>query len=231
MKKVFKPVLIMLCSAAVAVLIFLVVSYVSVDRSAVFAGDEIYWNGDTYVLCSGDYSEGKTIAKTKDNWDINEVEEDRSHTFIVARQFLDQCLYVKKDYDIPEQGDISAVVWGGNYITDEAFCTMFSEIMKNRETDFEYKTDAIFALNDNQKMKTVYICYNGCPVATNFAGYMGKVNSQWVITTYISPDQKNADGSAKEYSVSCYVIPDGFIDVIENYLNENDEVLKSSFDE
>lgn len=70
------------------------------DHSAEWRGqDTIYWNGSYYDACSGDYREGKTIAKTTDGWDINEIEGDPSHTYIVARSFLDQYLFVKRDAD------------------------------------------------------------------------------------------------------------------------------------
>lgn len=212
-----------------AVLVLSGVYYFSVDRSAEFNGEEVYFNGNTYVMCYGEYSEGKRIAKTKNGWDIHEVEEDSTHNFIVARQFLDQHLYVNEDYVVPTDGTISAVVWDGYYITDKEFCCEFSRIMANRKTDFAYETEGIFLLNDNQKMKQVYLSYNECPVATNFAGYMGKVNGQWVITTHISDDQIHPDGSPKAYTVECYIIPDDFAECIENNLKDDNEILKNTF--
>jgi hypothetical protein len=42
-------------------------------------------------------------------------------------------------------------------------------------------------------------CLRKLPVATEFIGYMGKVNNTWVITTYISPEgtMKMALGSVQ----------------------------------
>lgn len=71
------------------------------DHSAEWRGqDTIYWDGSYYDYCGApcEYREGKTIAKTSDcDWDINEVEGDPSHTYIVVRSFLDQYLFVKRD--------------------------------------------------------------------------------------------------------------------------------------
>ena len=70
---------------------------------------------------------------------------------------------------------------------------------------------------ENQFMEELYYAYENCPVATNFMGYMGKVNGEWVITTEISQDTRNEDGSAKLYPVSCYRIPSQYWDVLSEY--------------
>lgn len=67
------------------------------DHSGERKGEYLYWNDARYVMCSGEYKEGKTIAKTKDGFRINEVEGDEDHTYVVLRSFLDQQLYVKDD--------------------------------------------------------------------------------------------------------------------------------------
>ena len=187
------------------------------DRSAEWHGSSLDWNGCIYVPCHGEYHEGKTIAKTKDGWEVNEVKEDDSHTFIVVRSFLDQYLYVKEDYVIPTQGEVTAVVWDNNKITDAAFCSAVSELAAGAETDFDYETGGIDTLSDGQCMKSLYFCYDGCPVGTQYMGYMGTLDDQWVITTYISPDQRNPDGSPKPYQVSCSVIPEEAVEIISSY--------------
>ena len=60
--------------------------------------NSVKWKGVTYMPVSGKYKEGKTIAKTKDGFQINEVEGDDSHTFLVMRSFLDQWLVVREDH-------------------------------------------------------------------------------------------------------------------------------------
>lgn len=102
------------------------------------------------ILCSGEYSEGKTIAKTTDGWQINEVVEDDTHTFVVLRSFLDQYLLVKEDYQISTSGAVTIAVWNGKNIYDEHFHVTLSKILEQATTDFEYETDGIFQLTDNQ---------------------------------------------------------------------------------
>ena len=87
------------------------------DHSGVRRGEGVYWNDVLYVPSSGEYSEGKTIAKTEDGWQINEVEEDQTHTFIVMRSFLDQSLLVREDYEIPRSGEITTLFWNGKDIS------------------------------------------------------------------------------------------------------------------
>ena len=60
------------------------------DYSAERRGMGVYWKDTLYVPCSGEYTEGRTIARTNDGFMINEVKEDKTHTFIVMRSFLDQ---------------------------------------------------------------------------------------------------------------------------------------------
>lgn len=189
------------------------------DRSVEVYLEEMVWNGREYTGASGEYSEGKTIARSKDGWNLNEVKEDPSHNFVVIRSFLDQYLYVASDYTIPKSGEVTKVCWNGKYITDKEFIDAVTKIEAEKVTSFEYKTKGIFMLTDDQHMRKLVFAYEGCPVATEYKGYMGKVNGEWVITTYISPDQFNADGSDKPYSVSCYVIPEEYASILEKHFS------------
>lgn len=63
------------------------------DHSVMVYMEGITWKGRDYSRVGGEYTEGRTIAKSKDGWKINEVKEDPSHTFVVARSFLDRRLY------------------------------------------------------------------------------------------------------------------------------------------
>lgn len=223
MKKHMKIILICLCTAFLiaAVLMLWQGGVIVFDRSAVVRAETVLWNGETYSMTTGEYTEGKTIAKSNDgSWRINEVEEDPSHKFLVARSFLDQALYVADSYEIPESGEITLACWNGEHITDEAFLNAVSDIIAQKTTSFEHQTDGIFALTDNQRMKPLYLAYEGCPIATQFGGYMGKINGSWVITTYISPDTHNEDGSWKEHSVGCYAIPEEHHRILQEYFFE-----------
>lgn len=210
-------------SALIMGIIFLLwkAGFIITDRSAVVGIEGMTWQGRSYSAISGEYTEGRTVAKSKDgSWDINEVEGDPDHNFVVARCFTSQRLYVADDYVIPTSGEITAACWGDEYINEKEFIAAISEIEEQKVTSFQYETDAIFALTENQRMKELYLAYENCPMTTNYKGYMGKVNGEWVITTDISTDQRNEDGSSKEYPVSCYSIPDKYSSILEKYFFE-----------
>lgn len=190
------------------------------NGTADVGSDYVRWNGKEYSITSGEYTEGRTIAKSKNgNWVINMVKEDPTHTFIVARSFLDQYLFVSKDYVVPTSGELTAVSWNGTYISDTMFLDAVSIIEAEKTTSFTYHTDGIFQITENQHMRELYFAYENCPVATNYKGYMGQINGAWVITTYISQDTYNDDGYPKSYSVSCYTIPNEYWDVLSEYFS------------
>ena len=183
-------------------------------RSADVSSNRVVWNGREYSPASGEYTEGRTIAKGKEaDWVIDAVEEDPSHTFIVARSFLDNYLLVADDYTIPTEGRVTTISWKGKYITDEAFIEAVTNIEAEKITTFTYETEHIMT----QHMGELYVAYEDCPVTTEFKGYMGKVNGEWVITTDISWDTE--DGYPKLYTVGCYRIPDTYWDVLAKYFS------------
>ncbi len=189
------------------------------DRTATVSSNYVIWNGKEYSHTSGDYTEGRVLAKGNADWVITEVKEDPSHTFIVARSFLDQYLMVLDSYTIQTEGELTTVSWNGNYIKDSAFIEAIKEIEAKKATSFTYETDGIYKLTDGKLMRPLYFAYEGCPVASVFGGYMGQVDGKWVITTYISNDKRNEDGSPKPYSVSCYEIPNEYWDVLLKYFS------------
>ena len=217
MRKLTKPAIIALCIIAGTLFLLWNNGVFITDRSAQVGAEGMLWKGKSYSMVNGQYTEGKTIAKSANGWDINEVKEDPSHTFVVARSFLDQYLYVADDYDIPESGKVTKIYWNGKYITDTDFINAMTEIDAAKTATFDYETEGIFILTDNQRMKDLYFSYEDCPVATEFKGYMGKINDNWTITTYISSDQTNDDGSPKPYTVTCYSIPEQYADILEKY--------------
>ena len=200
----------LLCLVASGVIVF--------DHSAQRRGEGVFWQDVLYVPCSGMYNEGKTIAKTDDGWSINEVEEDDTHTFVVLRSFLDDCLLVSEDYHIPTEGALTKAIWGGKAIHDEQFLSALSEILSNAVSDFSYETEGIFQSAQGQQMRYLSVAFEDCPVATQNLGYMGTINGTWYITTEISEDQYNEDGSPKAYTVWCYTIPSEYFAILEQYL-------------
>lgn len=188
-----------------------------IDYSARLYGFEgMNWNGRSYSMIQGRYTEGKTIAKSEDgDWRINEVKEDPTHTFLVARSFLANYLYVADDYEIPTSGEITTVCWNGVYIDDKDFLKAMNEIDAIKTATFDYETDANFT--DDQDMKDLFFAYENCPVATEYKGYMGKINDKWTITTHIPLREYDDDGFEKPCTVSCFSIPDQYVSILEKY--------------
>ncbi len=202
---------------AIGVLVLLWHSGVFVfDRSAIVYAEGMTWKGQNYVSIGGEYTEGRTIAKSKDGWSINEVKEDPSHTFVVARSFIDQFLYVSDDYTVPTSGEVTKICWDREYIEDKEFIKALSEIDATKTTSFDYETEAIFILNENQCMEPIYFAYENCPIATVYKGYLGKINGNWAITT----ERNNEESSPNPNAVSCYAIPDKYSQILEKYFFE-----------
>ncbi len=189
------------------------------DRSAVLNSEELYWNNNTYVVCSGIYSEGKTIAKTTDGqWDINEVKEDPSHTFVVVRSFLDDSLYVRKDYQIPQSGDTHTVCLDGSKIEDASFLDAISQIYFSNKETVEHTTNDIHLKTDNQDLRSIYVGFNECPIAV-FMGYIGKIDGEWLVIKDLSALKENDDGKEIPFQIECQKIDQKHIPILENRFN------------
>ncbi len=218
--KKIKPIFLSLCIIIATILgIFALLRYSGIiitDRSAWVGTESVMWNGKTYVPISGVYDEKKTVAKSEDGaWSINEIEEDPSHTFIVARSFLDQYLYVDEKYEIPRNGALTKVCWGNRRnIKNDEILSALSRIDDLKKTDFECSYEEIIR---NGNMQGLYFAYENCPVATVSKGYLGKIDDKWVVTTKISIDGDNDDGSLNIGTVGCYYIPDEYSEILEEY--------------
>ncbi len=190
------------------------------ERTAYVSANYANWNGKEYSSAHGEYTEGRTIAKAKDGgFVINAVEEDPSHTFIVVRSFLDQYLLVANDYTIPTSGKVTTVAWNGKYISDSSFLEAVSSIQAEKTTSFTYESENIYQLTDTQHMRLLYFAYENCPVATEFIGYMGKVNGEWVITTEFSESDSDDVVYPDARSVGCYKIPSEYWALLSEYFS------------
>ena len=201
------------CIAVAAVLVFgFMVSkgVIVFDRSAERGFENsVKWKGITYIPVSGEYREGKTLAGTKDGFDINEVEEDDSNTFLVVRSFLDQWLVVREDYSIPKSGKITRAYWNSKFTDDEEFLKAVTKIIERAKTDFVYDNSKgdIYQYKGDDVMRELVVAYEGCPVVTNYIAYMGTIDGRWCITV----------GDHRKEKTDCYYIPDEYVPVLEKY--------------
>jgi hypothetical protein len=201
--------------------IYFYINHSAIENSAEFKGQYLYWNNCVYKEASGDYKEGNTIAKTKDGkWSINEVNGDTLHSYVVARSFFDQYLYVREDYEVPKRGEITSIYINNyNKVNNKDLINAIEKIRNNSEETFNFETDNIY-----QYCKEISFCFDNCPVGTYPAELIGIVNDKWVYIEEEPTDLFNKDGSGKRYIIKCNIIRDKqSLDEIKNYIKFNAE--------
>lgn len=229
MKKWFITIGVILLIILIVSLVLTMNGVIVTDYSARIVGESVEWNNRTYHPLPGCYSEGKTIALAPDikgrillDWSftqVNEVEEDPSHTFIVLRSFLDDRLYVADDYAIPKEGDITCVYLRYDRFDDAEICKIISEILASQNETFEYETENMYGLTDTQRMRTLYVGYDGCPIGTEPKGHLGKINGKWT-WALPSPDYPNSHGDGKSVTKLCRLVDERYAQQLEKCFQE-----------
>lgn len=213
--KIKKSVTVIFLAVAVIFIALIASGVIVADRSAVYSAEGLSWNGTFYKSCSGFYEEGKTIAKTADgNWDINEIEGDPEHNFVAVRSKLDDFLYVRSDYKIPESGTPNTVYLGTNRIENPEFCKILSDIYCSEGGTFTVTA----TIDDVQKWKAVSIGFDGCAVAV-FRGYIGFADGKYFFTVDLSDMKEKDDGSGSPFTVVCKSVDENCYSTIEEYFN------------
>ncbi len=191
------------------------------DRTAKVGIEGTLWNGKHFIsLSAGCYETGRRISKEepgRNGFDIYEVKGDPSHSFIVAKgSWTDARLYADENYQIPDSGKITKVCWNKSCIEDADFLKAINEIEAIMTTSFEYEVTALWSLGD---IETVFFAYEQCPIATEYKGYMGKLDGKWVITTHVPSPSERVDekGKEKPYKVGFFSIPDEYADVLSEH--------------
>ncbi len=206
--------IVIIASVALVLLILclLLFSFPSLFRTFEFDGSTIVYGEDTYVPSGSPQhvKASRTLAHSDGwEWTVSSVKDDPSGNFILLTSFLESRLYVREDYEIPENGEITKAYWNMKNITDTEFLRVIECLISERKTDHSFETDAIFALTETQKMRELSVAYEGCPVTTEYIGYMGVVNGKWVITT----------DSAISGTVDCCLIPEEYLEILEKYFD------------
>ena len=193
------------------------------DHTARVGTEGTLWNGKSFIsLSAGCYETGRRIAKEepgRNDFGIYELKGDPSHRFIVAKGkgfWTDVHLYVDEDYQIPDSGKITKVCWNKNCIEDARFLQAINDIESIMTTSFEYEVTDLWLLGD---IESIHFAYEDCPLATEYKGYMGKLDGKWVITTHIPSPSEQVDeiGNKKPYKVGFFSIPDEYADVLSEH--------------
>ncbi len=198
--------------AAIAAAYLLSRGVIVFDHSAQRAGEGFRWKGELYIPASAaDYTEGKTIAKTTDNWKLNIVEEDESHTFMVMRSVLDQWLCVRKDYEMPDGGTVTAVYIDGKKIDDAELAAAAQYMLENFTPERDYAAETIRHDTETQQMRDISYCFEGCPVGIDKnLDHIGRIEGQWVLA-------RRAGESNGLRTYKLCAVPEEYTDILEKY--------------
>lgn len=212
---------------AIVALMFTACSVFSVDKNASFhcGTGELIWNDTRYVDAGilGTGPSKKVLARVPDHAVVHELAEDPSHTFLMVRHGGNTYYAVREDYVVPTEGDITAFVWGDTqYVTDEAACNALQEVVATADTmpTFYFETDNLYQYDgDAQRIKTMYVAYEGCPAATDFVGHIGKVNGKTVyITEGTETSATHRGGGPATIPIKCHEIPEPLATTIASRL-------------
>ena len=144
----------------------------------------------------------KKIAEI-DNWDVYEIDEDKSHTFLLLKSFTGEQYIVKENYQIPTAGKVNCVYVDGQRIEDKEILEAFNEILTTKYNDGTY-----YYISNNKeeqkRWKHFVLGYEDCPVGTdNSIDGIAKIDSKWVIVFNSDLGQKDENGyQAIYYEIS-----------------------------
>lgn len=209
-EKVLRILRISLCAAVVLFVLIRVVGCAVRWTTARFEGTKLIIGGVTYVHKEFNYAEaGRTIAYVN-GWTVSTIQEDPSRTFLRVSSFLDGYGYMREDYEIPTEGEITVVYLDGRYrYTNRQLCEKIAELRENPpEETFTICTDSIY-----RYAESVSVGYEGCPIATQFVGYLGYINERWV---FIPPAEiRYENGGYVEREFVCHVLPEKYAEMLD----------------
>lgn len=183
--------------------------------------NEITWKGKTYILCDYDFNYdaafdiGKAVTQCGEGGDILfEVNGDSQHHFLIDTSFNERPdLYVSADYTIPTEGKLTSVYVNGRKVTNKKLLDAIEQLYSSDNNDFFlYKVEDNFHHDHNIVAKKINLAYEGCPVGSDYKGYLGRVDGKWC---YFH-DYPGYRVFQKE-TIPCFEIDEELIPIINNY--------------
>lgn len=208
----------------ILILIFLKINFHYGENPAKRRGDHLYWKDNEYITSEGYYKEGRKIARGED-FSLYSV-GDLSDTFVVYRSFLDNYLYVKKDFKIPTEGEITKLSWKGEFFNNKNLCNTIQKLLentKNLKVSIYESPNQISVLKPDFEMGQLHVAYENTYIPTEYKGYIGILNGNWAITTNIERKVHNGIGF---YKVSYVIIPEEYIDILNQHFNVRKKTKK-----
>lgn len=194
------------------------------DKSALHSHNHynptITWKEKIYKLCDESfnydvkYPRGKAVTQCSECGDVlYEVNGDINHDFLVNTSFNERPdLYVSEDYVIPTEGKLTAVYVNGRKITNEKLLDAIEEMYSDDSDFFLYDVKENFYHDDSIFAKKINLAYEGCPVGSDYKGYIGIVDGKWC---YFH-DYPGFRVNQKE-TIPCFEINEKLIPVIKKY--------------
>lgn len=176
------------------------------DCSLYREGLSYYWQGRQYVETRGKYHWGKRLANSKEGKypRLCSIEEDPSNTFvIICYNRDDRDLYVATDYTVPKSGKVTVAYWCDTTITDAEFLNVIEEMKDNLGTQFNPDLGG----KNTNRLQTLYLGYDGCPIATEYLAKVGKIDGEWIAMVYPSFENPPV----------YYRIPEKYISTLEKF--------------
>lgn len=192
-----------------AAVLFRAVSCIVTYTTADFVNGKLIVDGHAYIQTGVTFS-GKTRKISHiEEWGIYQIKEDPSRTFLYISSFLDGYSFVREDYVIPTEGEITVLYFENHRITDPGFIRMIEELsIALPEETFTVRYDEMLP------SKCVRVGYEGCPVGTHLGGYFALINGKFVLLTDPNPNYKEgAEFDTKDYV--CYVLSEKHAKVLE----------------
>ena len=181
----------------------------------------ITWQGKTYILCDDTfnydvkYNRGKAVTQCSEcNNILYEISGDVNHDFLVNTSFNEKNdLYVSEDYLIPKEGKLTAVYVNGRKVTNKKFLDAIEKLYSSDDGDFFlYKVNDNFSRDQKIFAKKINLSYDGCPVGSDYKGYIGKVDGKWC---YFHDYPKYR--VAMKETIPCFEIDEELIAIIDKY--------------
>ncbi len=180
----------------------------------------IKWNGKKYVYDRDlnpyyAFDSGKAVARLGEyGKSIYEVSGDGGRNFLITISFPEGSdLYIANDYVIPEEGEVTAVYIDGNKLVDAKLLDALEKIYsEDHGNTFLYKVSGNFFHDEKIEVTTVHLSYEGCPIGSDYKGYLGRVDGKWC---YFYDDPIYT--ATQKETIPCFEIDEDLIPIIEEY--------------
>ncbi len=124
-------------------------------------------------------------------------------------------MYTREGNKVCTEGQLTGVYIQGVYKSSTALVSTVEKAINGFNADYRIKSNKLWLKNENQNMKKISPCYNGCAVGVQGDDYIGTMNGEWVYAKRV-PAYETSDATVLEYDM--YRIPDVLCAELENLL-------------